>query len=308
MPLSALRPHGLTAPATALDDPRLGRWLAGADRLAPGTRAALVGFPSDAGVTRNGGRAGAAGGPAALRAALYRLTPDARLGGAFESLLDATADLGDVPVTGDLARDQAALGVAVGAVLDAGAVPVVLGGGHETAYGHALAYLDAGRPFEILNWDAHADVRERIGGLGHSGSPFREAAEHPSGALRCYTVAGLHPWRVAAAHAAFAAGRGRVVWRDELTPDTIDALAASLSAPALVTFDLDAVDGAAGVSAPGVGGMAVDLWLRAAEACGRSAATSFDVVELSPPHDADGRTATLAALTVWHVLRGLAQR
>jgi len=303
-----LRPHGISAPPTAPDDPRLGRWLAGADRLAPGTRVALVGFPSDAGVARNGGRPGAADGPAALRAALYRKTPDARLGGAFEALLDATVDLGDVPVTGDLARDQAALGEAVGAVLDAGAIPVVLGGGHETAYGHALAYLAAGRPFEILNWDAHADVRERIDGLGHSGSPFREAAEHPSGALRRYTVAGLHPWRVAASHAAFAAGLGRVVWRDDLTPGAVDAIAAGLTAPAMVTFDLDAVDGAAGVSAPGVGGMPVDLWLRAAEACGRSAATSFDVVELSPPHDADGRSATLAALTVWHLLRGIATR
>lgn len=306
--MSLFRAHGVAAPHTAPDDPRLGRWLAGADRLEHTTRIALVGFPSDAGVTRNGGRAGAADGPAALRAALYRMTPDARLGGAFEALLGATVDLGDVPVTGDLAYDQSALGAAVAAVLDAGAVPVVLGGGHETAYGHALAYLARGQAFEILNWDAHADVRERVGGLGHSGSPFREAAEHPSGALRRYTVAGLHPWRVAASHAAFARSHGRVVWRDDLTPDAVDALAAGLVAPAMVTFDLDAVDGAPGVSAPGVGGMAPDLWLRAAEACGRSAATSFEVVELSPPHDADGRAATLAALTVWHLLRGIAGR
>jgi hypothetical protein len=31
-------------------------------------------------------------------------------------------------------------------------------------------------------------------------------------------------------------------------------------------------------------------------------------VELSPPHDRDGQTAALAALTVWQVLRGLATR
>ena len=62
------------------------------------------------------------------------------------------------------------------------------------------------------------------------------------------------------------------------------------------------------MSAPGVGGMPVARWLRAAEACGRSAATSFDVVELNPRLDADGRSATLAALTVWHLLRGIAQR
>ncbi len=63
------------------------------------------------------------------------------------------------------------------------------------------------------------------------------------------------------------------------------------------------------MSAPGVGGMTPALWLRAAEACGRSAsATSFDVVETNPRHDADGRAVTLAALTVWSVLRGIARR
>ena len=49
--------------------------------------------------------------------------------------------------------------------------------------------------------------------------------------------------------------------------------------------------------------------LRAAEACGRSPhVLSVDVVELNPAHDRDGRTAVLAALTVWHVLRGVARR
>ena len=32
----------------------------------------------------------------------------------------------------------------------------------------------------ILNWDAHADVRELNEGLGHSESPFRQALEHSS--------------------------------------------------------------------------------------------------------------------------------
>ena len=48
---------------------------------------------------------------------------------------------------------------------------------------------------------------------------------------------------------------------------------------------------------------------RAAEACGRSPhVLSVDVVELNPVYDVGSRSAVLAALTVWHVLRGLAQR
>ena len=48
-------------PTTADDDPRLGHLLG--TRLAGGTapRVVLVGFPSDEGVHRNGGRVGAAG-------------------------------------------------------------------------------------------------------------------------------------------------------------------------------------------------------------------------------------------------------
>ncbi|HEX8384704.1 MAG TPA: formimidoylglutamase [Rubricoccaceae bacterium] len=309
MPLHALRPAGVPAPPTAPDDPRLGRWLAEQTAVRDATRVALVGFPSDAGVVRNGGRPGAALGPRALREALYRLAPDARDAGPFSALLDATVDLGDVPVSGDVEADQERLGGVVAALLDRGVFPVVLGGGHETAYGHALGYLTSGRAFDLLNWDAHADVRPLHDGLGHSGSPFRQALEHESGLARRYTAAGLHPWRVSADHATYVSRQGTAVWAAELDAAGVDALTASIGTPTLASFDLDAVDGAPGVSAPGVGGISPSLWLRAAEACGASrAVSSVDVVELSPPHDTDGRTATLAALTVWHVLCGIAGR
>ncbi|HEX9951727.1 MAG TPA: formimidoylglutamase [Rubricoccaceae bacterium] len=306
MTFSTLNPHGVAAPASAVDDPRLGRWLAVQTEITPATRVALVGFPSDAGVARNGGRPGAAEAPRAIREALYRLTPDPRTPDAFVDLLGATADLGDVPVSGDVEADQAALGRVVAALLDRGVFPLVLGGGHETAYGHALGYLAHGRPVALLNWDAHADVRPTLDGLGHSGSPFRQALDHPSGLAQSYTLAGALPWRVAAAHARVP---GRVVWAPDLDLGAVDALVAGLTPRTLASFDLDAVNGAPGVSAPGVGGLPVAVWLRAAEACGASSAvTSADVVELSPPHDADGRTATLAALTVWHLLGGLSRR
>src|SRR5262249_31921284 len=64
-------------------------------------------------------------------------------------------------------------------ILWRGAVPVVLGGGHETALGHYRGYVRAGCPVAILNLDAHLDLRPCLGGLGHSGSPFRQALEHP---------------------------------------------------------------------------------------------------------------------------------
>lgn len=277
--------------------------------LADGTRVALVGFPSDEGVRRNGGRAGAAGAPAAIREALYRMTPDARTPAPFVDLLDHTADLGDVDVTGDLEADQDRLAAVVGDLLGRGVVPIVLGGGHETAYGHFLGYVARDQPVHALNWDAHADVRPLTDGRGHSGSPFRQMLDHDSGLCRGYTVAGMHPWRVAADHVEVVRQWGEVVWAEDLTAARAEALVAACDGPTLASFDLDAVDAAPGVSAPGVGGLPVDVWLCAAEACGRNLhVLSVDVVELNPVYDVGGRTATLAALTVWHVLRGIASR
>lgn len=306
-----LVPSSIPVPATHPDDPRLGRWLA-ANRLGAQTRVALVGFPSDEGVRRNGGRVGAAGGPAALRAALYRMTPDARNAEAFAALLDHTVDLGDVPATGDLEADHAALGQAVAELLERGITPIVLGGGHETTFGHALGFRRLGRPLHLLNWDAHADVRPLVDGpdgpRGHSGSPFRQALE--AGAAS-YTVAGLIPGRVAPAHAAYVQAHGEAVWLDELDDARIDQLASSIQPNTLVSFDLDLIDAGAmpAVSAPGAGGLSPRRWLRAAEACARTPnAASFDVVELCPRFDRDGIGAALAARTVWHLLAGLAMR
>ncbi len=310
MTVAGLLPPDLSAPVTAPEDLRIGHSLV-ANRLGAGTQVVLIGFPSDEGVRRNGGRVGAAAGPRAIREALYRMTPDAQYPREFGDLLARTVDLGDVSVTGHLEQDQAALGDVVGPLLQTNRIPIILGGGHETAFGHFLGYVTAWQPVHLLNWDAHADVRALNDGLGHSGSPFRQALEHPAGLARGYTAAGLNPWRVAEAHAAFVQRQGRTVWVDELTEERIDHLVRFTPEPTMSSFDLDLVEAGSmpGVSAPGVGGLDVRRWLRAADACGRNPAIrSFDVVELNPARDQDGRAATLAALTVWHLLRGIALR
>ena len=307
-----LLPVSVSAPWGAPDDPRLGRWL-GRQRDLPdarlgGTRVVLVGFPSDEGVRRNGGRPGAATGPAANREALFAMTPDASNYDAFAALLDRTADLGDVRVTGDVEADQQRLGDVLTPILADGIVPIVLGGGHETAYGHVLGYVGAGLTPEILNFDAHADVRPYPQGA-HSGSPFRQAIE--AGQCARYRVAGLQPHRTARAHAAFVCEPGGLVWQHELDAARVMGIAAEARAPTLATFDLDAVDAAhaPGVSAPNASGLSASLWLRAAYETARSPhVASFDLVEMNPTYDVDGRTARLAALSVWTFLKGIAER
>jgi formiminoglutamase len=299
-------------PTTGADDPRIGHLLG--THLADGStpRAVLVGFPSDEGVHRNGGRVGAAGAPDEIRRMLFRLTPDAERFEESVDLLEHTLDLGNLVLTDDVERDQALLGEALAPHLAAGSFVIVLGGGHETSFGHFQGYVAGGERVGILNWDAHPDVRELQDGLGHAGSPFRQAILDSSGACRQFVAAGLLPHMVARAHLEFLAAHGaRFVWRRDLSPARIDEIYGSLEGPSFVSFDLDAVEQsvAPGASSPSVGGISADLWLHAAYRAGRTRAVrSCDVVEMNPVYDRDNAAARLAAATVWHVLKGLVER
>lgn len=320
-PEPALRPPSVECPPPRPGELRVCELLS--PSVGPSTLLVLVGFPCDLGVRRNGGRPGAAEAPEAIRRFLYRLTPEPRDEGRMTSLLRRCVDLGDLEVGGDLERSQADLARAVAPHLAAGRIVVVLGGGHETAYGTFLGHVEAGRSVSIVNLDAHPDVRPRIvegeRSLGHSGSPFREAIEHPSRRCLRYAVAGLQPAAVSSMQLAWLREhRVEAAFIDEIESGGRDPLSLlGLEAPArreeaiMASLDLDAVDlsAAPGVSAPSVAGMGVGAWLAAAERLGLDARVrSLDLVELSPPLDPDGRTARLAAHTLWRFLRGVSRR
>jgi formiminoglutamase len=270
----------------------------------------LAGFPSDEGVRRNHGRPGAALAPNAMRKALYQMTLAKER--ALRDLLEHTRDLGDATVTGDVEADQVRLADTIAPWLASRTTAIILGGGHETAYGHFLAHVNARQDVAILNWDAHPDVRPLHDGKGHSGSPFRQSILHPSGRCRQYVVAGLLPSRLAPEHLEFITQHGgRHYWRSELSLEGIDKIYGSLPGPLMVSFDMDAVDQliAPGVSAPARGGMTAELWLHAAAMAGRNRATlSMDLVEVNPTFDVDGRTVLLAARTILAFLGGVAER
>lgn len=299
-------------PATGAQDPRIGHWLSGIDDPLDRPALALIGFPSEEGIARNGGRTGAAQGPAALRHWLYRMTPDSRHQGAMQALLEQVVDFGDLLVEDDLEIAQHRLGELVSACLDDDLLVIVLGGGHEVGYGHFLGYANAQCPVHIINVDAHADVRPLRDGLGHSGSPFRQALQHPSGMALGYSVLGLQPQSNSLEHIEFLRQQQAEYWFIE---DTNDALIQSVYSRRdeniMATFCLDALDQAIapGVSAPSPGGLSLQTWLSAIQAAAANPHTrSFDIAELSPPLDQDQRSARIAALSVWHILRGLALR
>jgi formiminoglutamase len=315
-----------TPPPTGLparpDDPRLGEgvelWAGGAIDLRRG-RPVLIGFPQDEGVRRNGGRPGAAEAPRAVRHWLYRLTPwDASTGADLARL--GLLDLGDLRTEGGLEASQEALGEVVAAVLTAGGLPVVLGGGHETAYGHYLGYARAGRVVGVINLDAHLDVRPFPPGQGHSGSPFRQALEHPTHGLPgdLYCCLGAQPFSVSRQHAEYVWERGGTVrWRDEVAGRLTEVFARQCKfvtangCPVYLTVDADVARAAdvPGVSAPNPLGLDATEVAACCRAAGETpGVTSCDLVEINPQLDPDGRSARWAALAVWHFLAGLSRR
>jgi len=313
-------PPAIALPATRPNDPRIGHLLGAALARGGGRevvpRVVILGFPCDEGVARNGGRRGAAGAPDEIRRYLYRLTPPSG-NPAFRDLLAHTRDLGNLQLSGRLEEDQDALGEACRSWFREGVPVVILGGGHETSFGHFLGYAKQGLEVEIVNWDAHADVRELKDGRGHSGSPFRQALEHPSGCCRSYHLVGWLPHCNAEEHLEFVRGQGgNCIGLDDLEKQAIgiegmEQLFGPSAGCRMVSFDLDLVDQAyaPGVSAPATGGMDSRFWLHAVRLAGRwDRVTSVDFVEVNPLLDRDGQTARLAALGVWNFLLGLSDR
>lgn len=77
----------------------------------------------------------------------------------------------------------------VSQIVKAGKVPIVIGGGHNNAYGCIKGTaLAVGKPINAINFDAHTDFRPEEG--RHSGNGFSYA--YAEGFLNKYFVFGLH--------------------------------------------------------------------------------------------------------------------
>ena len=307
MDKSFLTSPDIAAPQTRVQDLRIGNLFC--DDYAE-ARIVIVGFPHDEGVRRNGGRVGAASAPDEIRKQLYKFCPDPG-NGEFLTTVEATMDAGNVTPSSSLEDTQEKLATIVGSIISDNKIPIILGGGHETSYGHFLGYVNAGRDVSIINLDAHPDVRPLIDGKGHSGSPFRQAAEHSAHRLKKYTVMGLQRHAVALNHIQYLEkSEFPFSFRDKYDLVAWSA-ALAVGSCMMVTFDMDAMDGsiAPGVSAPSVNGLSSRDFLEAAYAAGVSPNVhSIDVVEVNPAFDIDNRTARLAAVGIWNFLRGVSDR
>ena len=277
------------------------RWHHAVNEFSSGPGVSLIGFASDAGVRRNGGRPGAQAGPDAIRAALasFAIQPEFVI-----------SDAGDISVEGDaLEAGQENLGELVAKQLSDGNLPIVLGGGHETAYGSYLGLARSGlldgRRLGVLNLDAHFDLR--TADRASSGTPFRQIAarEAERGADFTYAVVGIsEPGNTTALFETAADLNVRHLLdldcqerHLERVLDFVRGFIADVDALYL-SIDLDVLPAAQapGVSAPSTLGVPAGVVLEVCRLAARDPKLAMaDITELNPVFDADNRTARIAA-------------
>jgi formiminoglutamase len=230
------------------------------------------------------------------------------------------SDAGDVLCQGDqLEAAQQAFAEKVRALLADGQAPLLLGGGHEIAWGSyqgLAAHCAAGRErIGVINFDAHFDLRPLLpGGRGSSGTPFRQIAGHMAAQGHRVSYLCLGIARPANTPALFqTATQLGVRWIEDLDCQMtniaahlaiIDEFMAAVDRIQL-TVCLDAFPAglAPGVSAPaglGISPAYVLAVIRAIGAIARRgpAQTKLavaEIAELCPVHDPTGATARLAA-------------
>ncbi len=304
-----LPPHCVPAQLPLIPMGRFGAQIlrAGDASAGPGlARVALLGLPDDTGVVMNHGRPGAREGPHAIRNALGRY--GVAVPGFAEPLsIPGVVDAGDVQPGRSLEETHARITEAAGSLFGLGLIVVGLGGGHDLTYPLVRASCTARGVRAGLYVDAHLDVRPEPG----SGMAFRALVEQCG--VRALAVVGYNALANSLEHRQWFHSRGGRVLDAGVSVENAQRQITDTAAggPAFVSIDLDAIDSsqAPGVSALNPDGLTVGQVAMYARAAGRTPGIEcFDLMELSPAHDPDHRTARVAAHLLLHFLIGVAER
>ncbi|MBQ9016196.1 MAG: formimidoylglutamase [Firmicutes bacterium] len=276
---------------------------------------AFIGFCSEQGVQRNKGRVGTALAPDLIRRQM------ANLPCTFQQSV-AIYDAGDI-LCQDISMEegQARLAEAVRRILALNLFPIVLGGGHETTFGHycgQLAHAEGKQPektpdIAVVNFDAHFDLRPYDRGSS-SGSMFRQIADicREKGMKYGYLPLGIqkHSNTVSLFREA-----ERMDVRYVLARDLQYGSAASVyekvdtfmyeheNAYITICTDVFSSAFAPGVSAPQALGLDPERVLPLIKHILRTRKIrGFDICEISPRFDQDNTTASLGAVLIFTVV------
>ena len=274
-----------------------------------GLDVAIVGVPYDGGTSY---RPGARLAPREIRAqsSLIRPYNFFQKVAPFDRL--TVADAGDVdaaPVS--IEKCYAQVEARIGAIADAGAKPIVIGGDHSISLPVLRALAKRNGPLGLVQIDSHIDTwDDYFGGKYFHGTPFRRAIEEQLIDGRRFVQVGIRGPMYGEDDFDFHREHGITMIDIDRVRDggiawAIGEIRRVATGPCYVTFDIDAVDPAfaPGTGTPEVGGLTSHEAQRIVRGLRGLTMVGCDIVEVSPLFDGPGQiTALLAANLMFEFL------
>ena len=224
----------------------------------------------------------------------------------------AGTDFGDLPVVaGYIEETYALIEAGLCPVVEAGVIPVLLGGDHSITLPELRAVAKTQGPVALIHFDSHTDTNDQYFGKPYyHGSPFRRAVEENIVIAENSIQVGMRGSVYSKDAYQDSVNLGfKVITMSAIRQMGLPGLAASIrervgQQKVFVTFDIDVVDPAfaPGTGTPEIGGLtsaeSVDL-VRALRGLNF---VGFDVVEVLPDKDPAEITALLAANIVYEFI------
>ncbi len=267
---------------------------------------AILGIPMDLGVTN---RPGSRFGPRALRT-IERIGPYNHVLGTAPVFDIRVADIGDVPFQSRyrLEQSHADIEKRVNQIVDAGVLPLSVGGDHSISH-PILKAVGRKRPVGMIHIDAHCDT---------SGA-FDQTKFHHAGPFRNAVLDGvLDPTRTVQIgirgsaeylwEFSFESGM-TVIHAEDVTGLGIPAIIEKArtivgDGPTYLSFDIDSLDPsfAPGTGTPEIGGLTTREVLELIRGLKGIDIVGGDVVEVAPQYDTTTNTAQAGAQVLFEIL------
>ena len=273
---------------------------------------AFLGIPYDGGV---GYRPGTRFGPSSIREYSKRFTSWGGANPAGYWDLDAgerrlegirMVDCGDVDIAYyDIERNFGLITSNIEAILDTGALPVMIGGDHSVSFPCIRAFSRF-KEIDVVQIDAHLDWIDGVDGVKFaSGSPLRRSKELPF--VRNMTQIGIRDVRTRQEDWQALHEKGGSVITRKMIRDNLEAALDKIPdmSNIYLTLDIDAMDPSI---APGTGSPCSDGLLyhelkailqKVAE---KGKIVGFDLVEVNPLVDLAGQTSLMASTAILEFL------
>jgi len=274
---------------------------------------AIIGVPSDAGASF---RTGQREGPAAIRkvsALLRHHNPILNIS-PYEFL--SGIDYGDLPVVpGYIEEGYKRIEENLIPVLEAGIVPILLGGDHAITLPELRAVKKIHGRVSLIHFDSHSDtIDEYFGKPYNHGTPFKRAVEENLLLVNNSIQVGLRGSIYSHKHLDIPKDLGfEVITTQEIREigikEVIDRIYDRIKeTKVFVSFDIDFVDPAfaPGTGTPEVGGFTSSEAMDLVRGLKGLNFVGFDLVEVLPAYDPSEITALLAANIIYEFISLLA--